>query len=56
MLYEVITIKTGPAQVSRENTKRRLTIGFNVRGRDVQSVVKDAQSKLDANLTLPVVV
>lgn len=49
-----VEIKTGPAQVSRENTKRRLTIGFNVRGRDVQSVVKDAQSKLDANLTLPV--
>lgn len=49
-----IEIKTGPAQVSRENTKRRLTIGFNVRGRDVQNVVKDAHSKLDANLTLPV--
>ncbi|OFX87812.1 MAG: acriflavine resistance protein B [Bacteroidetes bacterium GWF2_33_16] len=49
-----VDIKTGPAQVSRENTKRRLTIGFNVRGRDVESVVKDAHSKLDANLTLPV--
>jgi len=49
-----VEIKTGPAQVSRENTKRRLTIGFNVRGRDVESVVEDARSKLDANLTLPV--
>ncbi|MBS4058319.1 MAG: CusA/CzcA family heavy metal efflux RND transporter [Bacteroidales bacterium] len=49
-----VEIKTGPAQVSRENTKRRLTIGFNVRGRDVESVVKDAHAKLDANLTLPV--
>ena len=49
-----VEIKTGPAQVSRENTKRRLTIGFNVRGRDVESVVKDAQSKLNTNLTLPV--
>ena len=49
-----VEIKTGPAQVSRENTKRRLTIGFNVRGRDVESVVKDARSKLDGNLTLPV--
>ncbi len=49
-----VEIKTGPAQVSRENTKRRLTIGFNVRGRDVESVVKDTRSKLDANLTLPV--
>jgi cobalt-zinc-cadmium resistance protein CzcA len=49
-----VEIKTGPAQVSRENTKRRLTIGFNVRGRDVESVVKDTHAKLDANLTLPV--
>jgi cobalt-zinc-cadmium resistance protein CzcA len=49
-----VEIKTGPAQVSRENTKRRLTIGFNVRGRDVESVVKDAHAKLDGNLTLPV--
>lgn len=49
-----VEIKTGPAQVSRENTKRRLTIGFNVRGRDVESVVKDAHAKLDANLSLPV--
>ena len=30
-----IEIKSGPAQVSRENTKRRITIGFNVRNRDV---------------------
>lgn len=49
-----VEIKNGPAQVSRENTKRRVVIGFNVRGRDVESVVKDAQSQLNASLTLPV--
>ena len=49
-----IEIKTGPAQVSRENTKRRLTIGFNVRGRDVESVVREAQSNINTNLDLPV--
>jgi cobalt-zinc-cadmium resistance protein CzcA len=49
-----IEIKTGPAQVSRENTKRRLTIGFNVRGRDVESVVHEVQSNINANLDLPV--
>ena len=31
-----ISVKSGPAQVSRENTKRRITIGFNVRNRDIQ--------------------
>lgn len=49
-----IEIKSGPAQVSRENTKRRLTIGFNVRGRDVESVVHDVQAKVDEKIKLPV--
>lgn len=49
-----IEIKSGPAQVSRENTKRRLTIGFNVRGRDVESVVHDVQLNIDKNIQLPV--
>ena len=49
-----VEIKTGPAQVSRENTKRRLTIGFNVRGRDVESVVKEVQAKIDTKIKLPI--
>ncbi|MDP1622202.1 MAG: CusA/CzcA family heavy metal efflux RND transporter [Bacteroidales bacterium] len=49
-----VEIKAGPAQVSRENTKRRLTIGFNVRGRDVESVVREVQSEIDNKLSLPV--
>lgn len=48
-----IEIKAGPAQVSRENTKRRITIGFNVRNRDVQSVIKEVTNKIDASVTLP---
>ena len=48
-----VNIKEGPAQISRENTKRRITIGFNVRGRDVQSVVEDVQKALDKKLKLP---
>lgn len=48
-----IQIKSGPAQVSRENTKRRITIGFNVRGRDVQSVINEVTEQIDANVTLP---
>ncbi len=48
-----ISIKSGPAQVSRENTKRRITIGFNVRGRDVKSVIKDVTAQLDQKIQLP---
>lgn len=48
-----IQIKSGPAQVSRENTKRRITIGFNVRNRDVQSVIAEVTKKIDANVKLP---
>ena len=48
-----ISIKSGPAQVSRENTKRRITIGFNVRNRDVQSVINDVTDQLDQKIQLP---
>ncbi len=42
-----ISYKLGPAQISREEGKRRIVIGFNVKDRDVESVVKDIQAKLD---------
>ena len=48
-----ISIKSGPAQVSRENTKRRITIGFNVRNRDVQSVIDDVTAQIDQKIQLP---
>jgi cobalt-zinc-cadmium resistance protein CzcA len=48
-----IEIKSGPAQVSREDTKRRITIGFNVRNRDVASVISEVSEKIDTNLKLP---
>lgn len=41
-----VTFKEGPMQISREDGKRRIVIGFNVRGRDVESVVNDIQEKL----------
>jgi cobalt-zinc-cadmium resistance protein CzcA len=43
-----------PRQVQREDAKRRITVGFNVRGRDVQSIVEELQGKVDAQLDLPV--
>jgi heavy metal efflux system protein len=49
-----VSFKTGPAQISREAGKRRVYISFNVSGRDVQSVVKDAQQVLSEKVKLPV--
>ncbi len=48
-----VEIKSGPAQVSRENTKRRITIGFNVRNRDVQSIIEEVTKQMDAKIQLP---
>ncbi len=54
-LYEVadVSVKSGPAQVSRENTKRRITVGFNVRNRDISSVITDVSSRIDKVISLP---
>lgn len=48
-----ISFKEGPAQISREDGKRRIVVGFNVRGRDVQSVVQDIQTRLTGAKLLP---
>lgn len=48
-----VGFEEGPAQVSHDNTKRRIVVGFNIAGRDVESVVEDIQAKLDAELKLP---
>ena len=48
-----ISVKSGPAQVSREDTKRRITIGFNVRKRDIQSVIKEVRTEIDQTIQLP---
>lgn len=48
-----VSFKEGPAQISRESARRRIVIGFNVRDRDVQSVVKDIQQKLAASFKMP---
>jgi len=48
-----VSYRPGPMQISRDNTYRRISVGVNVRGRDVQSVVKDIGEQLDARLKLP---
>ncbi|MGQ1909553.1 CusA/CzcA family heavy metal efflux RND transporter [Marinifilum sp. RC60d5] len=47
-----ISYSEGPAKISRENTHRMMAISVNVRNRDLQSVVEDIQTKIDANISL----
>ena len=48
-----IDYSPAPAQVSHEDGARRIFVGFNVKGRDVQSTVEDIQDILDEKLKLP---
>jgi len=54
-LEQVADIKyeDGPMQISREDGKRRIVVGFNVRGKDIQGIVEQIQAKLDSRLKLP---
>ncbi len=53
-LHELADINytTGPAKISRENTRRRVVVSVNVRNRDLESVIEDIQTKINANITL----
>ena len=55
-LHELATITytKGPAKISRDDTKRRIVVGINVRNRDLQSVVDDVQELIETNIKLPV--
>jgi len=48
-----IRVTDGPNQISRENGKRRVVVQANVRGRDVGSVVTDAQAAIARDVRLP---
>ncbi len=54
-LYQLadVSIQNGPNQIQREDNKRRIVVGFNVRGRDVQSIVEELQDKVDGQIKLP---
>ena len=47
-----VAIKDGPNQIQREDAKRRIITGFNVRGRDVESVVKELDKKIKQQVQL----
>lgn len=48
-----ITESVGPSEIVHENMKRVVNLGFNVRGRDLQSVVDDVIKQVDAKVKLP---
>lgn len=48
-----IRYEEAPMQVSRDNARRRIVLGINARGRDVESLVGDLQKELAAKLELP---
>lgn len=54
-LSEVADVKfqLGPNQIQRDNTHRRIMVAFNVRDRDVESLVAEIQSMVDRKLKLP---
>ena len=54
-LYQLadVQIQDGPNQIQREDAKRRIVVGFNVRGRDVQSIVNELQKKVEKQVNFP---
>jgi cobalt-zinc-cadmium resistance protein CzcA len=48
-----VSVKDGPNQIQREDAKRRIVVGFNVRGRDVQSIVTELQGKINSQIKFP---
>ena len=54
-LSQLADIETteGPAQISREDTRRRIAVELNVRGRDIGSFVKEAQARIERQVQLP---
>ncbi|KAA9325065.1 CusA/CzcA family heavy metal efflux RND transporter [Hymenobacter busanensis] len=47
-----VDLQEGPNQIQRDDAKRRVTVAFNVRGRDVETVVQELRSKVDRQLKL----
>ncbi len=54
-LYEIADIGfySGPAFIYREGSSRYIAIGFSIRGRDLGSTVREAQERVQENISLP---
>ncbi|MBL7837203.1 MAG: efflux RND transporter permease subunit, partial [Bacteroidetes bacterium] len=45
--------KIGPNQIQREDAKRRIIVGFNVRGRDMETMVNELKAKIEKQVKFP---
>ncbi len=52
-LTQKIAIEEGPAQINHDNTRRRIAVEANVRGRDLGSFVDEAKQKIEKQVKLP---
>ncbi|MBR9911947.1 MAG: CusA/CzcA family heavy metal efflux RND transporter [Gammaproteobacteria bacterium] len=48
-----LDISPGPAQISRENGKRRVVVTANVRGRDLGSFVSEVKTRIASEVDIP---
>ncbi|MFD2833347.1 CusA/CzcA family heavy metal efflux RND transporter, partial [Christiangramia antarctica] len=48
-----VSFEPGPVQIQRDNAKRRIIVGFNVRDRDVQSIIEDIKQIMASNVDMP---
>ncbi len=48
-----VDVVEGAAQISREDTRRRIDVSTNVRNRDIASFVTEARKKIDKEVSLP---
>ncbi len=48
-----ITLSDSAAQISRDDTRRRIVVSTNVRNRDVASFVDEAKKKIEKDVALP---
>lgn len=48
-----VRLEEGPGRISREKLQRYVSIGFNTMGRDIGSLVAEAQAKIATQVALP---
>ena len=48
-----VSIKNSANQIQREDAKRRIVVGFNIKNRDVQSIVQELQQKVEVQIKMP---
>jgi len=49
-----IQLESGINQIQRDDAKRRIAVGFNIRGRDVESIVREMNEKINKKLKMEV--